>query len=66
MGSTASTTLVRSPTEAAQWCMGLFVAFDYAILTLLALSLPVLVIAVFLRHEQRRKLLDWLSRKWTI
>ncbi len=37
-----------------------------AFFILLALSLPVLLMAAFLPHEQRKKLLHRLGRKWII
>jgi hypothetical protein len=41
-------------------------ALDLALFVLAALSLLVLLIAAFLPHEQRMKLLRRLGRKWII
>ena len=46
--------------------MALSDALAYAFFILLALSLPVLLIAAFLPREQRKKFLHWLGRKWLI
>jgi hypothetical protein len=46
--------------------LAVFDAFDIAILGMAALTVPVLLVAIFLPAERRKKALRHLGRKWIV